>query len=40
LREAARKAAATAALAVTRLGAQTAFPSRSEVDTFLATPKA
>jgi len=36
LREAARKAAAVAALAVTRLGAQTAFPSRADVDAFLA----
>ncbi len=36
LQEAARKAAATAALSVTRLGAQTAFPSRSDVEAFLA----
>jgi ribokinase len=36
LREAARNAAAVAALAVTRLGAQTAFPTRSEVDAFIA----
>lgn len=36
LREAARKAAAVAALTVTRLGTQTAFPTRAEVDAFIA----
>ena len=36
LRDSARRAAAAAALAVTRLGAQAAFPSRGEVETFLA----
>jgi ribokinase len=34
LRDAARKAAAVAALTVTRLGTQTAFPSRVEVEAF------
>jgi ribokinase len=36
LREAARRASAVAALSVTRLGTQTAFPRRAEVDAFLA----
>jgi ribokinase len=36
LRDAARRAGAVAALSVTRLGAQAAFPSRAEVEAFLA----
>src|SRR5262249_39489053 len=35
LRDAARKAAAVAALTVTRLGTQTAFPTRAELEAFL-----
>jgi ribokinase len=40
LSEAARRANAVAALSVTRLGTQTAFPRREEVEAFLAGPPA
>jgi ribokinase len=36
LREAVRRANAIAALSVTRIGAQTSFPSRAEADMFCA----